>query len=112
MEKRIDAELQLMEATDVTHESRRSQASPVLASHSRYIGDYVYDVEVVEVAKVIPHAKSGRCRAQALNIRVDSNQAVSIDAELLLAYGATPYEAFENIEAIVAKWVNDSVLTN
>jgi hypothetical protein len=74
-------------------------------SYSRRTHDYVYDIDIHEIA---PPAESTRFYAQVVNmVRLESGQTVPVNAGLLDAYGATPAEVVSKLEAAVEKWVRD-----
>jgi hypothetical protein len=76
----------------------------VLTSYSRRKGKYRYDVAIYETT---PPA-AGLFRAQVVNmVRLEGGHAVSVNADLQDAYGATPDEAYSKLEAAVEAWVKD-----
>jgi hypothetical protein len=80
-------------------------SKPHSTSHSRRRGDYVYDIDILEIA---PPANAVRFYAIVVNmVRLHSGQIVPVNAEFQGAFGATPDEVVAELEAAIDKWVKD-----
>jgi hypothetical protein len=77
----------------------------VFTSYSRRRGEYRYDIAIYETT---PPATAGRFYAQVVNmVRLEAGRPVSVNAELEVAYGATPDEAYSTLEAAAEAWMKN-----
>ena len=88
----------------------QTAVSAMIKSYSRHRETYIYDVNI---HRSIQPTNAGCFYAEAVNmVRVESGQTVSVDAELQDEYGATPDEAFSNIERAVEAWAQRQTRPN